>query len=382
MSIACAAALSEDASHAAATSAVADEVLALLGPEPDLAVLFVSAAHRQAVAEIAAQVRETLRPATLLGATGGMVLGGAREVEDGPAVSLWAGRTGPVQPARLTVRPVGDGGALRGWPVPPPADTSGLLLLTDPFTFPADAVLAHLCARQGCPFPVFGGMASAAVAPGGNALVLDDEVVHDGAVGVFLGPGARVGTVVSQGCRPIGGPFIVTRAEGNVLLELAGQPALQRLEGVVAGLDQADRRLAMRGLHLGVVADEHKADFARGDFLIRAVLGADRDTGAIAVGTLVPVGTTVQFQVRDAATAGEDLRALLKDRQADGALVFTCNGRGTRLFGAPDHDATIVSDELAGAPLAGMSCAGEIGPVGGDSFVHGFTASVVLLGAR
>lgn len=381
MSIACAAALSEHADHRVATGEVAEEVLALLGAGPDLAVLFVSAAHAGAVAEIAARVRETLRPATLLGGTGGMVLGGAREVEDGPAVSLWAGRTGPVQPVRLTVRPVGAGGALRGWPVPPPGDTSGLLLLTDPFSFPADAVLGHL-REQGCAFPVFGGMASAASEPGRNALVLDDAVVHDGAVGVFLGPAAGVGTVVSQGCRPIGEPFIVTRSEGNVLHELAWQPALARLEGVVAGLDQADRRLAMRGLHLGVVADEHQADFARGDFLIRGVLGADRDTGAIAVGSVVPVGTTVQFQVRDAATAAEDLRALLGGRQADGALLFTCNGRGTRLFGAPDHDATIVSHELAGAPLAGMSCAGEIGPVGGDSFVHGFTASVVLLGAR
>ena len=172
--------------------------------------------------------------------------------------------------------------------------------------------------------------------------------------------------------------MIVTRAERHMLLELAGQPALERFNDVVAGLDEADRRLLANGIHIGVVVDERPAEFGRGDFLVRNVFGADRDNGAIAVGDEVPVATTVQFHVRDAQTADEDLRELLgRAGDADGALLFTCNGRGTHLFGTRHHDADLVA-AVASGQVAGMFCAGEIGPVGGRSFVHGFTASIAL----
>ena len=172
----------------------------------------------------------------------------------------------------------------------------------------------------------------------------------------------------------------MTRAERNVLYELAGRPALDRLMELVGSLDDHERALAARGLHIGRVIDEHRMDFGRGDFLIRGVLGGDREAGAVAVGDEVEVGATVQFQVRDAASADEDLRELMAGRAAAGALVFTCNGRGSALFGVPDHDAEVVSESLALAPVAGMFCAGELGPVGGRNFVHGFTASIALFG--
>jgi small ligand-binding sensory domain FIST len=143
-------------------------------------------------------------------------------------------------------------------------------------------------------------------------------------------------------------------------------------------LEPDDRALAQRGIHLGRVIDEHKADFERGDFLIRTVLGGDREVGAIAVGDEIEVGATVQFQVRDAISADDDLRELLAGRRANGALVFTCNGRGTHLFGRPDHDAEVVNAHDANGATAGMFCAGEIGPIGDRSFLHGFTASVLL----
>ena len=139
-----------------------------------------------------------------------------------------------------------------------------------------------------------------------------------------------------------------------------------------------ERELMARGLHLGFVVDEHKAEFERGDFVVRNVIGADRQSGAIAVGAICEVGATVQFHVRDAATADEDLRALVGGHDAEAALLFTCNGRGTRLFGTPDHDAGVVSDAFGGSPLAGFFCSGELGPIGGRNFLHGFTASVVL----
>ena len=183
---------------------------------------------------------------------------------------------------------------------------------------------------------------------------------------------------MSQGCRPLGRAFVVTRAERNMIYELAGRPALDRVQELYQEADEDDRRLLQQGIHVGRVIDEHKPDFQRGDFLVRNVLGADKESGAIAVGDVVDVGSTVQFHVRDAATADEDLRSLLAGECAEAALLFTCNGRGTRLFGTPDHDAEIVSDALGGVPLSGFFAAGELGPVGGRNFLHGFTASLAL----
>ena len=190
--------------------------------------------------------------------------------------------------------------------------------------------------------------------------------------------GVVVETVVSQGCRPIGKPFTVTRADRNLVVELGGQPALRRLEELAAGATESDRELLRRGLQVGLVVDEHKVDFERGDFLVRSVLGADPDVGSIAVGDQIDVGQTLQFQVRDGAAADEDLRALLGSHSAAGALVFTCNGRGRHLFGVPDHDSGVIAEILGAVPAAGAFCAGELGPVGGRNFVHGFTASLAL----
>jgi small ligand-binding sensory domain FIST len=248
-----------------------------------------------------------------------------------------------------------------------------LVLLADPFSLPIAAIVGAV------DNPVIGGLASAAANPGGNRLVLDDEVVADGGVGVILPAEVATATVVSQGCRPVGQPMIVTRAEGNLVHELAGRPALDRLDDLVRAAGPGERSLLASGLHFGIAIDEHRETFGRGDFLVRAVLGADRGRRALAVGQQVDVGTTVQFHVRDAAAADEDLRTMLAGRHGDGALVFTCNGRGQRLFGEPHHDARMVHDLLDAPALAGMFCAGEIGPIGGRSFVHGFTASVLVL---
>ena len=189
---------------------------------------------------------------------------------------------------------------------------------------------------------------------------------------------------MSQGCRPFGDPLVVTRAEHNFLYELAGRPALEQV--VAQARDSLSEEevvlLESGGLHLGRVIDEHKEHFGRGDFLVRNVVGADRNSGAIAVGDTVAVGTTVQFHLRDAATADEDLHALVAARRADAALVFTCNGRGTRLFGEPHHDVRVLSEHLGAVPMAGFFAAGELGPVGGRNFLHGFTASVALLRDR
>jgi small ligand-binding sensory domain FIST len=378
-----AAALSQHPHPAHAVGEVVGEVLETVGPAPDLAVLFVSEPHLPDVEEIADAVRTLLLPRSLIGATAGSVLGGAREVEEQPAVSLWAGSVGDCRPVRLDSMP---GSAdIWGWETLVGSDVAGsptgepavLLLLADPFSFSTDAFLRQVGERRP-DLGIVGGFASAGRGPGGNRLVLDGEVHDDGAVGVLLPVGTAVDTVVSQGCRPIGEPFTVTKAERNFVLELGSRPALGRVRELLEGLGPDDQVLAQRGLHVGLVIDEHRDFFRQGDFLIRGVRGVDTARGAVAVDELVDVGSTVQFQLRDADSADADLRALLADCRADAALVFTCSGRGRRLFDSPDHDAALVHDAVDGGAVAGMFCAGELGPVGGRNVIHTFTASVVL----
>jgi len=372
------AAISEHPLATQATGEVVGQVLEQVGEAPDLAVLFVTPPHLGLVAEIADTVRTVLRPGTLIGAAASSVLGGPREVEEGPAISLWAGRVGPVEPVRIETQRLNGGWALTGLPGQG-ADDPGrtLLLLTDPFTIPVDGVLDRLRAKAPG-LQVIGGMASAARGPGGNRLVLDDAVHDTGAVGVLLGSSAVSGTVVSQGCRPVGQAYVVTRATDNVVHDLAGVPALDRLREIVGSLTAGDRALVQEGLHVGQVIDEQQDTFGRGDFLVRNVMGADAEAGDIAIGGVAQVGSTIQFQVRDADSADEDLRHLLSGQTGRAALVFTCNGRGSHLFGEPDHDARLVHDQVARGAVAGMSCAGELGPIGNRNFVHTFTASVVL----
>lgn len=370
-----AAALSAHPVPAQAIGEVVGQVLERLDGPPDLAVLFATAPHTGAMEDMAAAVESLLEPVAFAGTTAGGVLVGEQGVEDTAAVALWAARFG----GPVTVRGLGPGEVevlVEGDPEP-----AVVLLVADPFSSPVSEVLSRL-ERDHPGLPVLGGLASAARGPGGNRLVVDGEVVASGAVAVLVPSGVGVRTVVSQGCRPIGRPFTVTRAEGQVLLELAGRPALERLTELVEGLDPDERRLVGAGLHLGLVSDEHKLDFERGDFLIRAVLAIDRRRGAIVVADTPSVGSIVQFQVRDADTAGEDLSWLLAQTTgAEGALLFTCNGRGAAMFGTSHHDARVLQDVLGPLPVAGMFAAGEIGPVGRRNALHGFTASVALFGA-
>jgi len=371
------AALSEHPLATHATGEVVGAVLEQVGPGPDLAVVFVTAAHVGALEDIAATVRATLGPRTLVGASAISVLGGDREVEEQPAVCLWAGHVGPVTPVSLDIAAGADGPVLVGLDPARLESASTLLLVADPAGFAADAALRAL--RETAPhLDVVGGIASAGFGPGANRLVLDGSVRSSGAVGVLLDGAERVRSVVSQGCRPVGQALTVTSADGPMLRELAGRTALDRLRDLVEDLSPDDRVLARNGLHLGRVIDEHKPDFGRGDFLIRNIRGVDPDNGALSVGDVVEVGDTVQFQLRDADSADEDLNILLAGEHARSALVFTCNGRGNRLFGYPDHDATVVADSIGSRAVAGMFCAGELGPVGGQNFLHGFTASIAL----
>jgi small ligand-binding sensory domain FIST len=373
-----AAASSQHPVAAHAVGEAAGQVLdALSGEDPNLVVCFVSPHFVGAFDDLAYALGNLLDPEVLLGATTVAVIGGAHEIEDGPGVSLFAARLpgARLTPISLALEETPDGHAIVGWPELD-HEPSTLVLLTDPFSFPTDGFLRRLDeARAG--LQVIGGAASAAHGPGGNRLVLDGRVSAAGAVGVLI-DGVDVAAVVSQGCRPLGSPYVVTRGVRNRMEELAGQPALTRLQECAAAATEEDRDLIRAGLHVGLVVDEHKAEFARGDFLVRNVMGADPESGALAIGDEVNVGQTVQFHVRDAAAADVDLHELLAGHDAEAALLFTCNGRGRRFFGVPDHDAGVLDQLLGPLPVAGALCAGEIGPVGGKNFLHGFTATVAL----
>jgi small ligand-binding sensory domain FIST len=368
---------------AAARQAVTQARAPLGDQAPSLAVLFASAHFLGSADALVAEVAAQAGPIPLIGCVGEAVAGGAREVESEPAVSLWLGAgLGPVESFAMDFVQTPSGGAYGGYQFPREA-AGAHLMICDPFTFPADGLLAHLN-QQRPGAVVMGGMASAALAARQSRLFLDDRVRPGGAVGVHL-PGADVHSLVAQGCRPVGDAYIITRAEGNVILELGGRSPLARLQDMASALSSRDQELLARGLQLGVVIDEYRDQPGQGDFLIRGVVGADPESGAIAVGDEIQVGQTVQFHVRDAESADEDLRralaresAALGGRSPAGALLFTCNGRGSRLFAGPDHDAGLIATMLGDIPLAGFFCAGELGPVGGQNFLHTFTASIAL----
>ena len=346
----------------------------------DLAFLFLSAAQLDEVEAAAEAVREELAPRHLLGCVAEGVVAGVRELEQGPAVAVWAGALPGAEIECFHAAPVQteDGIAVAGFPE---LDDPGLVaLLVDPFTFPAGSFLTSLNEAHER-VPLVGGIAAGGGRRGARTLILDDAVHSEGAVGALVS-GPRVVTVVSQGCRPIGHEAVITRCVGNRVDELAGRPALERLRTEIAALSSEERALAARGLLVGLVIDENRPQYDTGDFLMRGVLGADEASGALVLGDTVRVGQTLRFFVRDAASADADLRRALggplRRARTTGALLFTCNGRGTNMFPQPDHDARVVTEMLQTDALAGFFCGGEIGPVGGKAFLHGFTATLAI----
>jgi small ligand-binding sensory domain FIST len=356
------------------------------GRPADLVVVFASGAHLAAPEATLEGVHEALTPRRVVGCGAAGVLGPEREVERGTAVAVWAAalpEDADVETFAAVAEPMDEGVAVTG--LPDLAGAQGAILLPDPYTFPTDVVLAEL-ARRAPGVPVLGGLSSARAGTGTGALFLDDRVVEAGAVGVRI-DGVPMLPCVSQGAAPIGPELTITAGEGNVILELAGRPAVQALRETVAQLPAHERALLQRMPLIGIVVEPGKPDYVQGDFLVRGLVGVDAASGALAVGALVRPGQVVRLHARDAGSADRDLREALGVRRAAlagspaGALVFSCNGRGRDMFGVADHDALAVAEELGPIPAAGFFAAGEIGPVGGESFLHGFTATVAVFGA-
>jgi small ligand-binding sensory domain FIST len=348
----------------------------------DLCLVFAGTPHLGHAKWVLSAVHERLEPRNLIGCGAGGVVGPGREIEEGAGAVVWAASLpgAEITTHHLTAEPGAEPGDISGLPVPEEMGES-MFLLADPYSFAADACLARINEdRPG--MPVLGGLASAAIA-GSSALFRDGDVLGAGAVACSLS-GVEVLPCVSQGAAPVGPEMTITAAKGNVIEQLASKPALERIGEVIAGLPRSEGELVAAALMLGIVIDESKPNYERGDFLVRPLIGADKESGAVAIGERVRVGQVVRLHARDGAAADEDLREALREQSdefgaggAAGALLFTCNGRGSHMFDVSDHDANAIDDAL-GVPAGGFFCAGEIGPVGGRNFLHGFTATMAL----
>jgi len=369
-----------------------------LGQSPDLVIAFVSHHFARSYEKIPGYIKDALKPKAFVGCSAGGLIGGGEEVEHDRGIAL----AGAVLPGvklsgfHIFNEQLPDGDA-------PPSEwekivgvesslNPSFILLPDPFSFRIETLVQGLDYAFAGSVKV-GGLASGTNEPGRNALFLNDDVYSEGMVGLSISGNVVVDTVVAQGCRPIGKPLSVTACQGNILLELDGEPAIGVLKAVLEDLAPQDQELARNSLFLGVVMDEFKTDFKCGDFLIRNLVGLVPEAGAIVVGELLRQGRTVQFHLRDAATSSEDLKLMLnnyRDRiklsgaeaQAQGALLFSCLGRGKYLYGVRNHDSDTFREMVADVPLTGFFCNGEIGPVGGTTFLHGYTSSFGLFRAK
>ena len=368
----------------------------LQGEKPDVVFLFVSPQHRVNYARAGAAVVKRLDPGHMLGCSGGAVIGEGREIEHKAALSI----TAAVLPG-VTITPFRlDDDALPGLDDAPgrweeaigvhASDDPQFVIVADPFSMSrAEDMLRGFDYA----FPKsakIGGLASGASGPGQNALYLDHAFRRSGAVGLAFSGELELDTLVAQGCRPIGKPMRITRCQKNLLIELDKRPAIHLLAELFEGADEREQDLIRTSLFLGIVMDPFKAGEPQaGDFLIRNVMGMDAQRGVLGIGALLDEGQTVQFHLREANAATSDLDAVLRRYSTErmnamkgeslpppprGALLFSCLGRGEGLYGKPDHDSLAFASKFVDAPLGGFFCNGEIGPVGGTTYLHGFTS--------
>lgn len=360
------------------------------GARPALALLFASAHFEDQFDQIAQSVHELLNPQSLVGATAEAVICNDRELEGQPGITLWALHSPSVRARSFhlfqsDLQQLRSPAAFREQVGVSENERPSFLLLADPFSINPIELL-DLIERAYPGASAFGGMASAADSPRQNRIIFDGQCLVEGAVGVAIWGEVEIDTVVSQGCRPIARHYVVTRAERNMIHELGGKKAIAVLQEVLASCAPRDQKLLRQGgMFIGRAINESRESFSRGDFLIRNLLGLDDKSGAIAVNDFVRTGQTVQFHVRDAESAVEDMHALLESKvqaPATGALLFTCNGRGTRLFSQRNQDAGAIAARQGRIPVSGFFCAGEFGPIGARNFVHGHTASMAFFRPR
>ena len=359
-----------------------------MGDAPlDLAIAFLSAHFSAEYEEASAMIQDQLGAKLFFGCSAGGVIGGGQEIENRPGFSLTVAHLPDVEFSPFHLQ----GDELPDMDASPNAWEDALnvsaendppfLLLVDPFGFPAQNLLVGLDYAFSRSIKI-GGMASGGQQAGDNALFLRDKVYRSGAIGIAMKGNITVDTIVAQGCRPVGQLMSITKCEQNLLLELDQRPPLEVLRELFTASSDRDRELMQQSLFLGIVMDDLIETAEQGDFLIRNIIGLDGRNGSMAIGELLREGQRVQFHLRDALTSADDLANLL-GKYADeeratgrqGALLFSCLGRGQHLYGRPDHDTDLFRNKVGAIPLGGFFCNGEIGPVGGTTFLHGYTSS-------
>ncbi|OIP73524.1 MAG: hypothetical protein AUK48_09825 [Oscillatoriales cyanobacterium CG2_30_44_21] len=392
--------LSTKISLEAAVQDLAQQVLALLGDRSlDLGFLFVSTAFASDYPRLLPLLAEKLPIKKLIGCSGGGIVGNGQEFEDKPAISLLIGH---LPDAEVKIFHLDDSDlpdldsspdrwqSLTGVD---PATEPNFVLVGDPFSFPINDLIQGLDFAYPNAVKV-GGLASSG-GMGANALFCFYEegkykLYRTGLLGVALWGDITIDPVVAQGCRPIGKILQVSECERNLILGLEGKPPLSLLQDTVGGLSQSDRELAQHSLFIGVVMNEFKANPSQGDFLIRNIIGVDPRSGAIAVGDRMRPGQRIQLHLRDGKASAEDLEEAMinylnhlnlesPNIAPTAALMFSCMGRGERLYNKPNFDSEILQKHLGLIPLGGFFCSGEIGPVGGTTFLHGYTSVFGIL---
>jgi small ligand-binding sensory domain FIST len=357
-------------------------------PAPDLCLFFASPAYEDVDALVAQAYRRTAA-SVLIGCSGQGIVGPNREIEGKAALSamnlqLPGAQLYPKHLEAEDLAALDSAEAWRAWTGVAPERVNAWIVFVDPFTCDAEEIVSGLTVA----YPgttIAGGLASGLQSRRGTQLFLNGALYNSGAVILGIGGAYTIRTVVAQGAAPIGEPWTITGVERNVLRKIGNRPALDVLRETLGNLDEEMRDRAARNLLVGLAMNEYRETFEQGDFLIRNVVGYDSESGALAIGAMPQVGQTIQFQIRDADAADFDLKRQLENTRARvdpdliaGALLCTCNGRGVGLFGSPDHDARSFTEAFGPVPMAGFFCNGEIGPVGGQTYLHGFTASLAL----
>ena len=363
----------------------------LRGATPDLALVFITEHYRNAYHRLPELLAPRLGKPALIGCSAGGVIGGGHELEGEPGLALTAAVLPGVQVQPFHLAEFN--------PVPTPLNaklglqvlrggSASLILLGDPFTSDMEQLLPVLDQE----FPgsqKVGGLASGTAGRGETALFLGEQVLHAGVVGVALWGNLQMGTIVAQGCRGVGDPLFVTRADEHRIRELDGKAPAEVLEALFQKMPPGDRQLARSSLFLGVAAPHSGTRLGAGDFLIRNIVGLEQDSGALVVAANVREHMVVQFHLRDAEASRADLETMLsrftRETEAEqhaGALLFSCLGRGRGLYGEPDHDSRQFRRHLSDVPLAGFFCNGEIGPVQGMTSLHGYTSAFALFAPK
>ncbi len=371
---------SESAVAEAARSALAE-----VGGQVSCAFVFCSSDYRAQLGEFLEVLQVHGHIPLIVGCSGAGLVGTAKEAEATSGFSLLAMHLPDTQlvPFSFSSANAPDWDDKDAWRAAAGgADVDAWMLLADPTAVPAEQWLATWD-RAFPGTPCFGGLASGGREAEDMFVFRDHALLDGGGVALGFRGGVTIQTLVSQGCRPIGEALPVTAAEENIIHALGSRPAWRILDDAFQSLSDSEKAVAKGNLFAGLAMTEYREEFHRGDFLIRNILGADQHTGSVAVAAFPRVGQTVQYQLRDADAADEDITHLAQAIRSDGvkpfaSLLFSCGGRGRGLFGKPDHDATVLAEHFGTHPSAGFFCNGEIGPVGGKNFIHGYTASAAL----